>query len=116
MRAVVEAAGIKDILSKSLGSPNPVNVVQAALMALTNLRDPQEVVQMRRRVTPAPAPAPARAAPAAEAPVSEALVSEAAEAPSPAPTAEIVTPEEPASPAPEAPAEAPMATEETTGG
>ena len=52
VRAVVEAAGIKDILSKSLGSSNPVNVVQAALLALTNLRDPQAVVQMRRRVAP----------------------------------------------------------------
>src|SRR5229473_1743977 len=63
VRAVVEAAGIKDILSKSLGSPNPVNVVQAALLALTNLRDPQVVVQMRRRVAPAPpAPATPRAA------------------------------------------------------
>jgi small subunit ribosomal protein S5 len=57
VRAVVEAAGIKDILSKSQGSPNPVNVVQAALMALRNLRDPQAVVQQRRRV-PVPAPAP----------------------------------------------------------
>ena len=57
VRAVVEAAGIKDILSKSLGSPNPVNVVQAALLALTNLRDPQAVVQQRRRVPP-PASAP----------------------------------------------------------
>src|SRR5436190_22256567 len=56
VRAVVEAAGIKDILSKSLGSSNPVNVVQAALLALTNLRDPQVVVQMRRRVAPAPPP------------------------------------------------------------
>src|SRR5215216_7393092 len=57
VRAVVEAAGIKDVLSKSLGSSNPVNVVQAALLGLTNLRDPQAVVQMRRRVAPAPAPA-----------------------------------------------------------
>jgi small subunit ribosomal protein S5 len=63
VRAVVEAAGIKDILSKSLGSPNPVNVVQAALLALTNLRDPQAVVQQRRRV----AAPPARTAAAAEA-------------------------------------------------
>src|ERR671928_404820 len=59
VRAVVEAAGIKDILSKSQGSSNPVNVVQAALLALQNLRDPQEVVQLRRRVPP---PAPAAAA------------------------------------------------------
>src|SRR5215207_5084011 len=63
VRAVVEAAGIKDILSKSLGSSNPVNVVQAALLALTNLRDPQEVVQMRRRVAPAPPPRPVTAEP-----------------------------------------------------
>jgi hypothetical protein len=69
VRAVVEAAGIKDILSKSLGSSNPVNVVQAALLALTNLRDPQEVVQLRRRVAVVAAPArqtAAEPAPAAE--------------------------------------------------
>src|SRR3954454_3367104 len=48
VRAVVEAAGIKDILSKSLGSSNPVNVVQAALLALTNLRDPQQVRRLRK--------------------------------------------------------------------
>jgi small subunit ribosomal protein S5 len=71
VRAVVEAAGIKDILSKSLGSPNPVNVVQAALLALTNLRDPQAVVQQRRRVPP-PAPATPRAA-AATTPEAETL-------------------------------------------
>jgi small subunit ribosomal protein S5 len=65
VRAVVEAAGIKDILSKSLGSSNPVNVVQAALAALSNLRDPQEVVQLRRRTPPAPPKVPAQ--PAAEA-------------------------------------------------
>src|SRR6266567_5962496 len=70
VRAVVEAAGIKDILSKSLGSSNPVNVVQAALLALTNLRDPQAVVQQRRRVAapPPPAPTPRAAAPAEPAP------------------------------------------------
>jgi small subunit ribosomal protein S5 len=62
VRAVVEAAGIKDILSKSLGSSNPVNVVQAALLALTNLRDPQAVVQQRRRVAVVAAPGPARPA------------------------------------------------------
>ena len=71
VRAVVEAAGIKDILSKSLGSANPVNVVQAALLALTNLRDPQAVVQQRRRV-PIAAPAPRAAATPTEAEVPEA--------------------------------------------
>src|SRR5262249_4713361 len=70
VRAVVEAAGIKDILSKSQGSPNPVNVVQAALLALSNLRDPQAVVQQRRRVPPPPprtAAATVEAAPVVEA-------------------------------------------------
>ncbi len=90
VRAVVEAAGIKDILSKSLGSANPVNVVQAALLALTNLRDPQQVVQMRRRVAPAPTPAPTPtrqpAAEAAPAAVPEAAAIAAA-GPAPAPPA-----------------------------
>jgi small subunit ribosomal protein S5 len=95
VRAVVEAAGIKDILSKSLGSSNPVNVVQAALLALTNLRDPQAVVQLRRREAPAPAPAPAPPPPAARAPAAPA----AAEAPAPVAV-------EPAPPAARAPAAA----------
>jgi len=94
VRAVVEAAGIKDILSKSLGSSNPVNVVQAALLALTNLRDPQVVVQMRRRVAPAPpAPATPRAAAApaeataveAEAPAARVEAVAAPETPAPTP-------------------------------
>ncbi len=102
VRAVVEAAGIKDILSKSLGSSNPVNVVQAALLALTNLRDPQVVVQMRRRVAPAPpAPATPRAAAApaeataveAEAPAARVEAVAAPETPAPAPP---VRPEAPA--------------------
>jgi small subunit ribosomal protein S5 len=39
VRAVVEAAGVKDILSKSLGSPNILNVVQATFAALQELQD-----------------------------------------------------------------------------
>jgi len=110
VRAVVEAAGIKDILSKSQGSSNPVNVVQAALLALTNLRDPQAVVQQRRRVAaPAPAPTPisrAAAAPetVAEPPVAAPALPAAAPAPPAAPEVEAAAPSQAPEPSPDSPA------------
>ena len=48
VRSVLEAAGIKDILSKSLGSSNPVNVVRATALALASLKDPEEAVARRK--------------------------------------------------------------------
>ena len=47
VRAVVESAGIHDILSKSLGSSNPVNVVMAAMKALRELRSAQTIAETR---------------------------------------------------------------------
>jgi small subunit ribosomal protein S5 len=47
MRAVFEAAGIKDVLAKSRGSSNPHNVVKATFDALTKMRDPHTVAEQR---------------------------------------------------------------------
>lgn len=47
MRAVLEAAGVTDVIGKSLGSSNPHNVVKATVKALTSLRDAYSVAQQR---------------------------------------------------------------------
>ena len=49
VRSVVEAAGIRDLLSKSMGSTNPVNVVQATIECLRALRSADEIAALRGR-------------------------------------------------------------------
>jgi len=47
MRAVLESAGVTDVLAKSLGSANPHNVVKATVKALATLREPIQVAKKR---------------------------------------------------------------------
>ena len=50
VRAVIELSGIHNIVAKTLGRGNPFNVVHATLDGLNQLRDPEEVLRVRRSV------------------------------------------------------------------
>ena len=110
MRAMLELGGVQDVVGKSLGSRNPINIVQATLEALRLLRDPEAERARRlgtgaseasanRAAAPAAAVAVSSAAPAqsppARAPVAPG-VSSAAPAPARTPAAPTATAPEPA--------------------
>jgi len=58
VRALVECAGIKDILSKSMGSSNQINILKAAVAGLQGLRTPQQIATARGRELHQVAPRP----------------------------------------------------------
>ena len=87
VRAVLELAGIHDILSKSLGSQNPINLVKATVAGLQSLRTPDEVATLRGLS------------------INQVLGLTAEEAPTDTIEAEAPAAEEPAAEAPETPAE-----------
>jgi small subunit ribosomal protein S5 len=47
MRAVLECAGVRNVLAKSYGSRNPINVVRATMIALTRIRSPDDIASKR---------------------------------------------------------------------
>jgi small subunit ribosomal protein S5 len=49
VRAVMQAAGVQNILTKSIGTSNPHNVIKATFEGLRNLKDPQEVSRLREK-------------------------------------------------------------------
>jgi small subunit ribosomal protein S5 len=90
VRAVLELGGVRDILAKSLGTTNPINMLKATVDGLQRLRRPEEVAQIRGKTVSEVLPIPARAE-EQEAPPPEAAVEASAESPVAPPAAE--TPE-----------------------
>ena len=118
VRAILELGGIRNVLAKSLGTTNPINMAKATVAALQDLRRPEDVAKIRGKRIHEVLPLPKTPAAEEEAPVEEAAVevveepavieeSVAEEAPAEDPVAEADEPAAEAPAEPEQPAEKP---------
>jgi small subunit ribosomal protein S5 len=104
VRAVLELGGVRNVLAKSLGTTNPINMAKATVAALKDLRRPEDVAQIRGKQISEVLPIPAvKAEPEVEGPAAAVTALAEAEA-APAPAEEPVA---------EAPAEKPKAARRT---
>jgi small subunit ribosomal protein S5 len=115
VRAVLELGGVRNVLAKSLGTTNPINMAKATVAALQDLRRPEDVAKIRGKriheVLPLPATPPAEEEPAAaaEKPAPEEPAAAVEEAPAAEPVAEAEAEAEAEAPAeaePQAPEQA----------
>jgi len=92
VRAVLELGGVRNVLAKSLGTTNPINMAKATVVALKELRRPEDVAQIRGKQISEVLPLPARRPEpeVEEAAAAVAVAAESAEAPvaEPEPVAE----------------------------
>jgi small subunit ribosomal protein S5 len=119
VRAVLELGGVRNVLAKSLGTTNPINMAKATVAALQDLRRPEDVARIRGKRIHEVLPLPAKPRVEEEAPVEEAALAAAVVESEPAvveaepvaaeeaPVVEETPAEEPAAGAEPAAAEAP---------
>jgi small subunit ribosomal protein S5 len=99
VRAVLELGGVRNVLAKSLGTTNPINMAKATVAALQELRRPEDVAKIRGKQISEVLPIPVQRAVVEEAPAPAAAGADARE--EQAPSSEV--PAEPAAPAEEKP-------------